>query len=119
MTVYVVQEPQNFDRLTGKHTSKFDMSSASEFGPVEVLINWTAKPWDGTVVKELRHKLSRFGPGDWLILAGNPCLMGAAAAIVADYCDGQLRLLQYNGREGRYLPVVLETYGHGDESGDL
>lgn len=107
--VFIVQEPQTFDRASGRTTSKFDMSSAAEYGDVEVLLGWQAKPWDANVIAELKHKLSDFGPGDWLILAGNPCLMGAAAAIAADVTGGSLRLLQYNGREGRYLPVVLEV----------
>lgn len=110
MTVYIVQEPQTFSKETGLHTTKFDFSAAAEFGDIEVLLNFKAKPWDKSVLDELKHKLQDFGPGDWLILTGNPALMGAAAAIVADLTDGQLRLLQYNGKDRRYLPVVLDVY---------
>jgi hypothetical protein len=109
MTVFVVQEPQNYDKRTGQFTSKFDFSSASEFGDVVVLLDWQAKPWDATVIQEMKMKLSIFKEGDWLILAGNPCLMGAAAAIVADVTDGTLRLLQYDGKAGKYRPVVMEV----------
>lgn len=107
--VYVVQEPQSYDKVTGKRTLKFDMSSAEEFGQVEVLLEWTAKPWDKSVIEELKAKLDRFEDGDWLILTGNPSLMGAAAAIVADVTGGSLRLLQYHGKERRYIPVVIEV----------
>ncbi|MDB5177577.1 MAG: hypothetical protein JWN75_1245 [Candidatus Saccharibacteria bacterium] len=109
MTVYIVQEPQNFNRATGESTSKFDFESAAEFGTPVTLLAFTCKPWDPGVIEELREKLSVFADGDWLILAGNPCLMGAAAAIAADVTGGTLRLLQYDGKAGRYKPVVMEV----------
>lgn len=110
MTVYVVQEPMERDRATGELRSKFDLSAASEFGEVVVLLAHQAKPFDSSVVRELQEKLAEYGDGDFLLLTGNPCLMGFAAAIAADVADGKLRLLQYSGRDRRYIPVAADVY---------
>lgn len=110
MTVYVVQEPMYMDRETNQLKSKFDISAAREYGEVVILLPHQAKPFDASVVRELRRKLEDYGDGDFLLLTGNPCLMGFAAAIAADVADGKLRLLQYSGRDRRYVPVSADVF---------
>lgn len=112
MTVYVVQTPMTRDRETGEVRSKFDYAAAEEFGRVEVLLSDHAKPWDRGVIRELERKLLKFSDGDWLILTGNPCLMGAAACFAADRTGGRLRLLQWGN--GRYQPVSIDLWEEAD-----
>lgn len=109
MTVYAVQEPMYRDER-GEIVSRFDHDAASEYGEVVFLTAHQAKPHDESAILEMREKLSGFREGDWLLLAGNPCLIAAAAAIVADLTDGRIPALQYHGKQRRFIPVTMYVY---------
>jgi hypothetical protein len=118
MTVYVIQDPLMRDRDTGRLVRKMDFAPAEMFGRVEFLLADQAKPWDPDVVCELQDKLQDFRKGDWLLVGvGDPCLMAAASAIVADVTDGHLPLLKWSGKENAYKPVVIQAYDLAEMAG--
>lgn len=106
-TVYVVQ---NQHRLNGKShclEPKFDLSPAEEFGQLSYLLNPSASPFrPESVIQELHEKLKDFGPGDHLLLVGNPVLIGFAVAIAAHYSGGEVSLLQWSGKAKRYINIT-------------
>lgn len=108
MTVYIVQEPMERDRATGELRSKFDFSEARQFGDLVFLLSPGMKPGDPLAITQLWEKLRGYGPGDFLLLAGNPCLLGAATAVASHLTGGRVRCLQYNGRMRGYIPVALD-----------
>lgn len=110
MTVYVVQNALHRDFRTGELVPKFDYGPAEEFGQVEFLLNDAARPFVlAPIIEELQDKLQHFGPSDYLLLTGNPTLLGLAFAIAADFNDGNIRVLQWHGRSGSYTPI--EAHG--------
>ena len=107
--VYVIQRQQRIDRRDGSLVDRYDsISSASEFGELVYLLSPTASPFNPEqVITELKNKLVVFnGDTDYLLLIGNPCLIGWAVAIASQYSGGKVSLLQWSGRENKYLKIV-------------
>lgn len=110
-TVYVVQKQHKWDRGEGTFVPKFDLSPAENYGRLEYLLPPTASPFRVVpLIKELHDRLREYTPDDYLLLVGNPVLIGCAAAIAAEYGDGSVRFLQWSGRDGTYIPVLAEIF---------
>ncbi len=115
--VFVVHQPTGRDRVTGDIKPTMDLSPAAEYGPlIFVLRDWANPHADfQTLADEVQRVLEveGFGPEDWLLLVGNPCLIGLVAAEAA-LQTGWLRALQWDRAGARYLPVIAQL-DLGDE----
>lgn len=109
--VFVIQNPHQGDGHGGMKP-KFDLSSATEFGELVYLLGPGTKPFEPNdrVIDELREKLSQFGDDDYLLLIGNPALIGFATAIAADFNDGRVSMLQWTATQGRYVPIRARLF---------
>ena len=106
--VFVVQNQHRWDRDNEKFVPKFDLSPAGIHGELVYLLSPTAAPFrPAPVIEELRRKLEDFTSDDALLLVGNPVLIGLAVAVAADYNDGQVNLLQWSGKNRKYLKVEV------------
>lgn len=104
--VYVVQNQHWWNRKTQQFEQKFDISSAKRFGELTYLLSPTASPFrPAPVIDDLKRRLFSYGPGDFLLLIGNPVLIGFAVAIAADANDGEVSMLQWSGKDQRYIRV--------------
>jgi len=111
MTVYVVQQHRKYNKDTGEYVPVFDLEPATEHGQLSFLLSPTAAPFHPeTVIPELREALQDFNDDDHLLLVGNPVLIGWATAIAADYNDGRVSVLQWSGRDQRYIPVSAQVF---------
>lgn len=109
--VFVVQEPMKWDKGTRSLISKFDIGPALEHGSIVHLLDFQASPFDPEpVIERLDHLLADFGDDDCLLLTGNPCFIGWAVAIAADVNGGRVRMLQWSGKDGRYLPIESQIF---------
>lgn len=108
MTVFVVQHQHRWDTESRSFVPKFDMEPAREYGELSFLLSPTAAPFrPAPLVQELQAKLSKITSDDYLLLIGNPVLIGLAVAIAASYNQGNLNVLQWSGKDGRYLVVKI------------
>ncbi len=104
--VYVVQNQHRWDGAHQRFVPKFDSTSAERFGELVYLLSPTAAPFRSEpIIAELQEKLRDYRPGDHLLLVGNPVLIGFAVAIAADANDGHVDLLQWSGKDQRYIEV--------------
>lgn len=104
--VYVVQNQHRWDSQKQELVPKFDLKKAEQYGDIEFLLSPKAKPFQpAAVIAELREGLRYYRSEDYLLLIGNPCLIGWAVALAAERADGRVNLLQWNGSEQRYLPI--------------
>lgn len=94
----------------GKFTDTFDLSPAEVYGKLEFLLGPTEKPWD-TVLPTLYEKLRWFSVEDYLLLIGNPCLIGMATAVAAEY-SADINFLQWSANEQQYIKVSINI-DHG------
>lgn len=110
--VYVVQDQRRRDKKTGELVSKFDLKDAERFGQLEFLLGPSARPFaPAHVIAQLERKLVNFGKTDYLLLIGNPCLIGFAVAVASAKTLGLVSMLQWDGMSGEYrqIDAVLPT----------
>lgn len=101
--VYIVQVGmQRRDTMTGDKVP-FDLSPAEEYGQLVPLLGPRATPYNTeAIIQELRLGLRDYTENDYLLLVGNPVLIGIASAICASKAH-TVQFLQWSGRERRYL----------------
>lgn len=107
--VFVVQNQHRWNRQTEQFEPKFDLTPAEDYGELVYLLSPTAAPFNPEpILEELREKLVDFDDGDFLLLVGNPVLIGFSVAIAAARNDGHVNLLQWSGKDRRYISVDAE-----------
>lgn len=104
--VYVIQDQQRWDETTQKLVPKHNFESAMTFGRLEFLLSPKASPFNPDhILVELHRKLRGFSDRDFLVLVGNPALIGWSVALAALYNGGRVSLLQWSGKEQRYIRI--------------
>ena len=109
--VYVLQE------LPGTSTGrpKFNIMGAKKYGKLQVLLkeytNIIFSP--GPIVFELRRLLKDYSSKDYLLLSGDPSVIGLACAIASDINNGRFNLLKWDRQEKVYYPLEINLYEKG------
>ena len=116
--VYAVQQPMMRDRVTRELIPKFDLSDAEVFGDLTFLLGDRAQPWrpndeghlqvSTVILDEIEDRIADFCDDDFLLLTGNPILIGIAAHLAWVTNDGRVKFLQWHGRDRRYMVVHLD-----------
>jgi len=110
-TVFVVQEATRRDEATGQFVP-VDISPAAEYGDIEILFpNSRAllTPWPH--IEAARRKLCHFSDDDYLLPIGDMVNIMVAGALAAEFNRGRLKVLRWDGRINRYIPLVLNIKG--------
>jgi hypothetical protein len=114
MTVYIVQDQKQLDD-SGQLKSKFDFEPAKKFGELKFVLRSGSTPFNlPAALAELHEVLRDITDADYLLLTGNPVLLGLAVAIAADYNEGNLNVLQWSGAKKTYIPVKARCIFEGD-----
>ena len=115
-TVYVIQEIAG----TKAGTPKINIVGASEYGDfIFVLPEFSQMIHSpGPLVYTLRKKLKDYKPEDYLLLTGDPAIIGVACSIVSDITNGKFNLLKWDKQERRYYPIEINLYEKGEIDGD-
>ena len=58
-------------------------------------------------------ELKDYKIGDYLLLTGDPAIIGVACSIVSDITNGKYNLLKWDKQERRYYPVEIDLYNKG------
>lgn len=104
--VYVVQDQLRKNKDNGRLERRFDLSPAGQFGELVYLLGSSASPFNsGHIIDQLRTGLGQYSDEDYLLLIGNPVLIGWAVAIAADVNGGFVRCLQWSGKDQKYIAV--------------
>ena len=114
--VFVVQDQHRWDPAQSKLIPKFDLTPALEYGTFVHLLGSNASPFKPeNIIPELREKLADITNDDHILLIGNPVLIGWTVAIAADMNDGDVNLLQWSGKDRRYISIRAQVYDWSDE----
>jgi len=109
--VYVLQE------LPGTSTGrpKYNIMGALKYGKLKVLLkeNTQIVLSPGPIVFELRRLLKNYTSKDYLLLSGDPSVIGIAVAIVSDINNGRFNLLKWDRQEKVYYPLEIDLYEKG------
>tara|TARA_R110000751_G_scaffold129373_1_gene231429 strand:+ start:29 stop:352 length:324 start_codon:yes stop_codon:yes gene_type:complete len=99
-TVYIVQKPDE----------KKNILSAQTWGKLEFILSekqdlfWEPEK----TVTEIKKVLSNFNDNDYLLLIGDPALIGICTAIACDQNHGFVKFLKWDNREFKYYPVEIK-----------
>ena len=72
----------------------------------------------GPLIYKLRQGLKNFTSNDYLLLTGDPAIIGLACSIVSDITNGKFNLLKWDKQERRYYPIEINLYEKGEIDGD-
>jgi len=68
----------------------------------------------GPLVYKLRQGLKNFTKNDYLLLTGDPAIIGVACSIVSDITGGKFNLLKWDKQERKYYPIEINLYEKGE-----
>ena len=68
----------------------------------------------GPLVYKLRQGLKDFTTKDYLLLTGDPAIIGVACSIVSDITNGKYNLLKWDKQERKYYPIEINLYERGE-----
>jgi len=107
--VYVIQELPG----TRLGTPKFNIMGASRYGEIITLLpeNSQIIMSPGPLIFKLRKLLKNFNKKDYLLLTGDPAIIGVACSIVSDITNGKYNLLKWDKQERKYYPVEINLHG--------
>ena len=68
----------------------------------------------GPLIYKLRQGLKNFTQEDYLLLTGDPAIIGVACSIVSDITNGKYNLLKWDKQERKYYPIEINLYEKGE-----
>ena len=91
---------------------KINIIGATQFGQLKVLLpeNSQIILSPNYVITTLRKMLKDYTSKDYLLLTGDPAIIGVACSIVSDTTNGKYNLLKWDKQERRYYPVEIDLY---------
>ena len=114
--VYVVQEIAG----TREGRPKFNIMGAAEYGVLKFLLDERSQMIfsPGPLIIKLKNLLKDFKPTDYLLLTGDPAIIGVVCCLISEQTNGRLNLLKWDRQEKRYYPIEIDIYGTGAKNDD-
>ena len=110
--VYVIQEVPG----TKACAPKINIMGAAKYGKFEFLLPEFSQIIfsPGPLVFKLRKLLKNYRPKDYLLLTGDPAIIGVACSIASDITNGKYNLLKWDRQERQYYPIKINLYEKGE-----
>lgn len=99
MTVYITQEARGRD-----------FSDALQYGDLELLTKTDEQNNISTseIISKIKERLKKFKLDDYLLLSGDPAIIGIAFVLAARLNRGKVNILKWDRLEERYYPVSID-----------
>ena len=110
--VYVIQEIPG----TKAGTPKINIMSASKYGRFKFLLPEFSQIIfsPGPLIFKLRAALKNYKMKDYLLLTGDPAIIGVACSIVSQLTNGKYNLLKWVKQERQYYPITINLNEKGE-----
>ena len=110
--VYVIQEIPG----TKSGNPKINIMGAAKYGEFKFLLPELSQIIfsPGPLIFKLRNLLKNFTQDDYLLLTGDPAIIGVACSIVSDMTNGKYNLLKWDKQERQYYPIEINLYEKGE-----
>ena len=114
--VYIIQEVPG----TREGNPRINIMGAAKYGQFKFLLPESSQIIfsPGPLVFKLRSLLKNFNENDYLLLTGDPAIIGVACSIVSDMTNGKYNLLKWDKQERTYYPISINLYEKGEIDGD-
>jgi hypothetical protein len=108
--VYVLQEIPG----TKVGMPKINIIGATQYGQLKVLLpeNSQIILSPSYVISTLKTKLKDYNLKDFLLLTGDPLIIGIACSIVSGMTNGKYKSLKWDRQERRYYSVEVDIYNN-------
>ena len=110
-TVYVIQEIPG----TAEGRPKINIMGAAHYGKFKFLLPELSQIIfsPGPLIFKLRKSLADYKKKDYLLLTGDPAIIGVACSIVSDITNGKYNLLKWDKQERKYYSIEINLYERG------
>jgi hypothetical protein len=110
--VYVLQELPG----TKAGAPKINIMSASKYGKFKFLLPEFSQIIfsPGPLIFKLRNLLKDYTLEDYLLLTGDPAIIGVACSIVSDMTGGKYSLLKWDKQDRIYYPIKINLHEKGE-----
>jgi len=110
--VYVIQEIAG----TKDGKPKINILGAAEYGTFKFLLPELSQMIfsPGPLIFKLRKGLRDYNTEDFLLLTGDPAIIGVACSIVSDITSGKFKLLKWDKQERKYYPIHINLFEKGE-----
>ena len=110
--VYVIQQIPG----TSEGTPRINILGAREYGEFVFCLPERSQIIfsPGPLIFKLREILKKYTPKDYLLLTGDPAIIGVACSIVSDITNGKYRLLKWDKQERKYYSIDINLHEKGD-----
>ena len=106
--VYLIQEIPG----TSKGEPKYNILGAQKYGKIITMLpefsQMILSP--GPLIIKLRMLLKDYTENDYLLLSGDPAIIGVVCSIVADTTNGRYKLLKWDRQEKTYYPIEINIH---------
>ena len=111
-TVYVIQHIPG----TQAGNPKINIMGASQYGQFKFLLPEFSQMIfsPGPLIYKLREGLKNYKVKDYLLLTGDPAIIGVACSIVSDITNGKFNVLKWDKQERKYYPIEINLYEKGE-----
>ena len=109
--VYVIQEIPG----TKDGRPKINIMGATEYGKFKFLLPELSQIIfsPGPLIFKLKKELVNYRTSDYLLLTGDPAIIGVACSIVSDITNGKYNLLKWDKQERKYYSIAINLYEKG------
>ena len=109
--VYVLQEFPG----TKAGAPNINIMSASKFGEFKFLLPEFSQIIfsPGPLIFKLRNLLKDYNVKDYLLLTGDPAIIGVACSIVSEFTNGKFNLLKWDKQDRMYYPITINLNEKG------
>ena len=110
--VYLLQEVPG----TKIGRPKFNIIGAQKFGRIEVLLREDTQivRSPGPITYQLRRLLKDYTDKDYLLLSGDPKVIGLSIAVACDINNGKYKTLTWDKQEKMYYSTEFNIYERGE-----
>ena len=110
--VYIIQEIPG----TQEGRPKINIMGAASFGKFKFLLPELSQIIfsPGPLIFKLRKELANYKLNDYLLLTGDPAIIGVACSIVSDITNGKYNLLKWDKQEKKYYSISINLYEKGE-----
>ena len=104
MTVYI---PQVMD---------YNVRSAEKFGDLKIMLPDRKQMIlaSGPLTFELQKHLKDFNDNDYLLLIGDPAIIGLCCAVASDINNGKFKVLKWDRNDKRYYDLEIDLRGKNE-----
>ena len=109
--VYIIQEIPG----TKSGSPKINIMGASEYGEFKFLLPEFSQIIfsPGPLIFKLRNLLKDYTTKDYLLLTGDPAIIGVACSIVSEFTNGKYNLLKWDKQDRMYYPIAINLNEKG------